>query len=224
MRLFKKKEEMVLWRKAYSQDGEDLVLDAYYSDLPQYKGFYIDIGAFHPLRFSNTQLFYEKGWRGINIDATPGSMSKFNKIRPEDINLEYGISDLEGELTYYLFNEPALNNSDAERTDYLNTLGYKVVKEIKIKMLPINQILEKYLPQEKTIDFIDVDIEGLDFKVVKSLDFEKYAPKYFLVEELNYIDNDFMTYKNTEMFKFLTSKEYRVLAKTKRSVIYGKIS
>src|SRR4030042_4646353 len=65
----------------YSQDGEDIVLASFYEEKPGYKGFYVDVGALNPLRFSNTQYFYEKGWRGINIDATPGSMKEFNEIR-----------------------------------------------------------------------------------------------------------------------------------------------
>jgi len=199
-KLFKKskKRESVFWQKSYSQDGEDVVLNSYFSDFPEYKGFYLDIGALHPLRFSNTQMFYEKGWRGINIDATPNSMQEFKKLRPEDINLEYGISGSQGELTYYLYDEPALNNSDLERTQYLKTYGYDVKEEVKIKTMPINQILEKYLPQGRNIDFIDVDVEGLD-----------------------YVDNDFVNYQNSQMYNLLSEKGYRVLAKTMRTVIFG---
>ena len=56
----------------YSQEGEDMILGKIFSG--QKHGFYVDVGAHHPLRFSNTYLFYLKGWRGINIDAMPGSM------------------------------------------------------------------------------------------------------------------------------------------------------
>ena len=72
-------------------------------------GFYVDVGAHHPKRFSNTYTFYKKGWRGVNIDAMPGSMEKFKKIRPRDINLEFAISNKNGTLVYHMFNEPALN-------------------------------------------------------------------------------------------------------------------
>ena len=93
---------------SYSQEGEDMVLQRIFAQ-KEY-GFYIDVGAHHPKRFSNTYLFYKKGWRGINIDALPGSMDLFNKVRPNDINLEVGIGYKEEELNYYMFNESALNS------------------------------------------------------------------------------------------------------------------
>lgn len=85
--LFSKPQKPEFRKNFYSQDGEDTLLTAFYESQPEYKGFYVDIGALHPLRFSNTQIFYDRGWHGINIDATPGSMKLFNKVRPNDINI-----------------------------------------------------------------------------------------------------------------------------------------
>ena len=76
-------------RHSYSQDGEDMVLRKIFKN--QKMGFYVDIGAHHPKRFSNTHLLYKKGWKGINIDATPGSMKLFNQLCPRDTNLELGV-------------------------------------------------------------------------------------------------------------------------------------
>ncbi|AFZ46692.1 hypothetical protein Cyast_0718 [Cyanobacterium stanieri PCC 7202] len=92
---------------SFSQEGEDRILNRFFER--QEKGFYVDVGAHHPQRFSNTYLFYLKGWRGINIDPLPGSMEKFNQLRSNDINLELAISNQNESLTYYQFNEPALN-------------------------------------------------------------------------------------------------------------------
>ena len=44
----------------YSQNGEDLILNRLFEN--KEKGFFIDVGAHHPIRFSNTYLFYKKGW------------------------------------------------------------------------------------------------------------------------------------------------------------------
>ncbi len=57
---------------SYSQFWEDMLLNFYF--LRQQQGFYIDIGAYHPIQLSNTYHFYKRGWREINIDATPGIM------------------------------------------------------------------------------------------------------------------------------------------------------
>lgn len=82
--------------KSYSQEGEDLLLSRIFGDKKD--GFYIDVGAHHPFRFSNTYLLYKRGWRGINIDAMPGSMKLFNRFRPRDINIECGVASGGGEL------------------------------------------------------------------------------------------------------------------------------
>src|SRR5687768_10814903 len=95
---------------SYAQEGEDLILLRLFDgDLP---GVYVDVGAHHPFRFSNTCLLFERGWRGINIDARPGSMAAFRRARPRDINLEIGISERPAELEFFLFEEPALNTFD----------------------------------------------------------------------------------------------------------------
>ena len=70
----------------YSQQGEDIILHRMFEW--QEQGFYIDVGAHHPTRFSNTYKFYKRGWTGINVDAMPGSMTAFNRLRPKDINIE----------------------------------------------------------------------------------------------------------------------------------------
>ncbi|MDR1982620.1 MAG: FkbM family methyltransferase [Holosporaceae bacterium] len=206
----------------YSQDGEDVLLDAFYADKPDYKGFYVDIGAFHPLRFSNTQIFYEKGWRGINIDATPGSMEEFQKLRPLDINIEAGISDKQKELEYFSFEEPALNSFDKSISEERIANGWKLKQTIKVKTYTINDILEKPSPPNQLIDFISMDIEGLELSVLNTLDFEKFAPRFFLIEELNFVEKDFLYYEQSPVYRLLRSKGYIVVAKTMRTVIFAK--
>jgi hypothetical protein len=61
--------------QSYSQEGEDMVLYRTFETVKE--GFYVDVGAHHPDRFSNTYKFYKQGWRGINIDAMPGGMDPF---------------------------------------------------------------------------------------------------------------------------------------------------
>ena len=81
--------------RSYAQEVEDRVLSSLLFKLHGgkhiYDGFYVDVGAHHPYRYSNTCFFYKQGWHGINIDAMPGSMVSFENSRPRDINLESGI-------------------------------------------------------------------------------------------------------------------------------------
>lgn len=204
----------------YSQDGEDTLLYSFYENQPECTGFYLDIGAYHPFKFSNTALFYNKGWRGINIDATPNSMKLFKKYRKKDINLECAISDSQEELTYYSFTESALNTLDEKMANEYIKLGWELKEAIPVQTCPINDVLDKYLPTDQKIDFINIDIEGLELSILESFDFEKYAPKYFLIEELDYVDSDFMDYVKSDIYKLLKSKGYDVIAKTRRTVVY----
>jgi len=209
----------------YSQDGEDIVLRTFYEMKHNYHGFYIDIGAHHPFRFSNTQWFYERGWHGINIDATPNSMDLFKKYREKDINLEIGVGDAEGELDYYLFEEPALNSFSKELSEERIKDGWNLKEIKKIKIMGINEILEKYVPviDGGGIDFISMDVEGFELKIIEKLNFDKYSPGFFLIEESDYCDKDFMGYKDSPVYKILKEKGYCVVAKTMRTVIYKKI-
>ena len=77
---------------SYSQEGEDMVLRSFFEGKKNYKGFYIDVGAHHPYRYSNTLYFYKKGWCGINIEPTPGAIKTFNFFRRRYININFGIS------------------------------------------------------------------------------------------------------------------------------------
>jgi len=195
---------------SYSQEGEDLILDRIFGN--KNAGFYIDVGAHHPFRFSNTYKFYLKGWRGINIDPLPGSMRFFNKFRKRDINLEVGIGEKEDTLIYYMFNEPALNTFDenlAKKRDGKN--GYYIVTKLPVKVYSLSNILEKYLPKQQEIDFLTIDVEGKDFEVLKSNNWHKYRPKVVLVEILSSSIEEIL---ENPIYLLMKEKGYYFFAKT----------
>ena len=202
--------------KSYSQEGEDMILRRLFEK--QEKGFYLDIGAHHPKRFSNTFFFYKKGWKGINIDAMPNSMNFFQKIRPRDINIEQPISDKKQILTYYAFNEPALNGFSKElslKRDKEENYFITFTKDIEA--ITLEEILDNNLLKKQQIDFLSIDVEGWDFKVLKSNNFEKYKPKVILVEMPANCLIDIM--KN-EISLYLKQYNYSIYAKTIYTVIY----
>ncbi|MBL7826539.1 MAG: FkbM family methyltransferase [Saprospiraceae bacterium] len=205
-------------KKSYSQDGEDVVLASFYEGEKGYKGFYVDVGASHPVRFSNTLFFYKRKWQGINIDPTPGSMKPFRWLRQRDINLEFGIGPNSDKLTFYCFNQPELNTFDAELAEKRNTgKPYKIVKTLEVPIEPLAAVLDKYLPHNTTIDFMSIDVEGLDLEVLKSNNWEKYLPKFILAEDLNFSPTNF---NQSEIFNFLTLKGYHLVAVLKRTIIF----
>lgn len=197
--------------KSYSQEGEDLILQRILEN--QKRGFYVDVGAHHPFRFSNTYLFYKRGWRGINLDAMPNSMKIFAKYRPRDMNLEIPVGKDKEELTYYIFNEPALNTFDQSRVeDILNKREYTLMKKIQIQIRSLKSILDEYLPQGQGIDFMSIDVEGLDFEVLRSNDWAKYRPRILLVESTG--GGGINEFFQSELGCFLSERGYEVFAKT----------
>lgn len=194
---------------AYSSEGEDLILRRIFGR--KQKGVYVDVGAHHPFRFSNTYLFYKKNWRGINIDPQPGMRALFNKYRPDDTNLEMGVSGVPQELTYAIFNEPALNTFSAERVmEYTQKPDYQVIDRKKVKTAPLADILDRYLPAGTPIDFITIDVEGMDLEVLRSNNWDKYRPSYVLVESQPYdIEKE-----DSEVFSFMREMGYSLFAKT----------
>ena len=141
--------------KSYSQEGEDLLLRRIFEH--QKIGFYVDVGAHHPFRFSNTYLLYKRGWRGINIDAMPGSMRLFRKFRPRDTNIECGVGLGGGHLMYHMFNEPALNGFSPElSTLYANNPLYHLKASVPVQVKKLSEILDLHLPQDTHIDVLIV--------------------------------------------------------------------
>ncbi|MDC1387033.1 FkbM family methyltransferase [Candidatus Thioglobus sp.] len=204
--------------KSYAQNSEDLILKSFFYNLSC--GFYVDVGAHHPKRFSNTYLFYKKGWSGINIDAKPGSMRIFNKLRPRDTNIEAGISDTKGKLCYYMFNEPAFNG-------FSKMLSNKVIKDERffiesttdIPMVTLEEVLDQNVGNNQQIDFLSIDVEGLDFKVLKSNNFLKYQPTVICIEIQSLSVEEILS---DEISIFLKKFDYSICAKVFNSVFFIK--
>ncbi len=173
----------------FSQAGEDLVIrNFFYERVKNGKpGFFVDVGAYHPYQHSNTYYLYRAGWRGINIDARPNSMEVFRKLRPEDINLEMAISEREGTSTYYDFGESAavINTMSS---DYIDKLGNEaaIKNTYLLKTASLASVLEKYVPAGTQIDFLSIDIEGLEYPALSSNDWSKFRPKLIACEIYGY--------------------------------------
>lgn len=202
--------------QSFSQEGEDMILRRLFEN--QQTGFYVDVGAHHPKRFSNTYYFYQKGWHGINIDAMPGSMKAFESIRPKDINIEKPVSDKKQILTYYAFNEPALNGFSKELSEQRDGVGNYFIKFTKdIETATLEEILDQNLPKNQQIDFMSIDVEGLDFMVLKSNDFDTYKPKVVLIEIL---ESSLSDIENNEIAEFLKQYGYTIYAKAVNTVFF----
>ncbi len=199
--------EYACW--SYSQEGEDRVLDRFFGY--REPGFYVDVGAHHPHRFSNTHLFYKRGWRGINVDAMPNSMVAFRRLRRRDINLEMGVGETSGTAKFFVFNEPALNTFDEATAKAHSRPEWQVVRTVDVIIEPLSAILTKHLPEGANIDFLSIDVEGRDLNVLKSNDWSRFRPEMILVESLG---KDLNGLQTDETVLFLKSVGYAPYAKT----------
>lgn len=198
----------------YGQEGEDALL-ARILDLSQ-RGFFVDVGAHHPIRFSNTYYLYRAGWRGVNIDATPGSMDLFRKIRPKDINIECAISDSGEPLLMHLFEEGALNTSDASLVEQYIRLGWKPSRTLEMIPRTLVGILDEVLPVGQRINVMNIDVEGNELCVLRSNDWERYRPDVIILEVLDTQLSDLVGHPSVA---FLRERGYAVVSKLLNSTI-----
>lgn len=165
--------------KSYSQYAEDIFINKYF----KYKnsGFYIDIGAHHPNFLSNTKLFYDKGWQGMNIEPNPNKHFLFQKERTRDINLNIGISNQNDFVDFYIINKDTLSTFSKEVAEKIITQGYTITKIQKINVKTLQDVLQSY--PISTIDFMSIDTEGLNLKVLQGNNWHSFRPKLICIED-----------------------------------------
>jgi FkbM family methyltransferase len=202
-----------LGRVSFAQEGEDLILERLFERQPA--GIYVDVGAHHPVRFSNTYLLYRRGWHGVNIDAAPGSMAAFDRMRPRDVNLEVGVTARAETRDLYVFNEPALNTFDADRARSLERPPYRITGVHPVRCAPLAELLREHAIGE--IDLLSVDAEGFDFEVLQTVAWEVARPRVVITEHFS---RDLADVMASELHAYLTARGYRFTAKTVNSLFY----
>ncbi len=195
----------------YSQDGEELYLKSHFAGKED--GIYVDVGANHPFRFSNTYWAYAKGWRGINIEPDLKNFELLQHFRKEDINVNCGVSNEETQLKYYIFRESALNTFCAEEIRNMADI-------VETRMIPVKRLDSIFREHQiKYIDYIDIDVEGMEMCVLDSINWSEVSINCILVEQRGMTLADVIT---SEVCIFLKDKGYLPINKYNRTVIYEK--
>ena len=176
-------------RNTYSQDQEDLFINDYFKD--KNSGFYIDIGCYHPIKYSNTALLYNRGWHGINIDMNQTSIDLFNILRKRDKNICAAISNTSVETTQYFDHLFSPINTLDKKFSVIASKKFSIRKqtEKKIYTYKFNQIIQKYNIKIKQIDFINIDVEAHDLEVLEGIDLSLFNAKILCVEMTNNQNN-----------------------------------
>lgn len=189
---------------SYAQNWEDIEIEKMLST--KKRGFYVEIGAYHPSRLSNSYRFYKSGWQGVVAEPNPGIRAKFAKIRPRDRFVGVGIGAEGGEMTYYRYLIPALNTFSKKQVKINQKNGYQVWRRDKIEIVEIGTFLKQYVGQ-RNIDLLSLDTEGWDEKILENWDW-RWRPKVICVEA-------------NKLSTLLVAKGYEVKFNNGVNLIYG---
>jgi len=187
-----------------------------------FKGTYVDLGCFHPVRSNNTLQFYKKGWKGLNIDLNQLTIDLFNFARPADTNICAAISNKKvKKKLYFLGDLDSKNTLDLNHKNWLGKHFNINKKDFKIKIVKtktLNEIL--YKNKLYNIDFLNIDIEGHEFEVLKSVNFKKFNIKVICVELINF--NKFSRNKKNQLVSLLKKNKYKFVDKSEINYIFKK--
>jgi FkbM family methyltransferase len=182
-------KKMRLYRKAfltdflkfhYSQFGEDIVLkELLKSEISD--GFFVDVGCYHPKKYSNTYRLYRRGWSGINIDMEEDKISLFNMVRSRDYNILCPISDNREQVT--LFRDGKYGLGSTINKEYATKTSNDFFDNRVVETKTLNEIINESPYNKKQIDVLSIDVEGMDFRVLNSLDLKTYRPKVIIIED-----------------------------------------
>jgi hypothetical protein len=189
------------FRKSYSQQGEDLIVDFIFQTYKCQCKSFIDIGANHPVRLSNSYFFYKKGASGICVDPNESFKNLYKRTRPRDQFIACGITGGKStEMPYYVMDWHEFNTFDkifAEETARKYKGRNSIKSVIDLPIINVNEFLEASAKRE--IDFLNLDVEGLDAQILKTWDFSLFKPKVICVES------------NTSIQKALNSESAEIL-------------
>ena len=196
------------FRTSFAKAGEDLQV---FQLLKQKSnGIFVDIGSHHPIKGSNSFFFYLRDWSGVCVDPNPDFKPLYQNLRPKDTFLNIGISDSPGSLHYYkLKGKLSVRNSFSKEYIDQNNLNKHVEEVIPVQIKTLKEVFDKELAG-KHIDFLTVDVEGLDLQVLKGNDWKLYRPSIICVESHGQLREDI----ESETTQFMTSQNYILFGKT----------
>jgi len=178
----------------FSETGEDIIINRLFRGINF--GFYVDVGAYHPFKGSLTYLLFKRGWQGVNLDLSKTSIDLFKICRPKDININCAVSNKDGKIFFY---QNSIINQ--QNSIFKNNNSQK---KILIDSFKLDSIIKKnYI---KKIDFLNVDTEGAELNVIKSLNLKIFRPKLISVE-----DNDSYSLEDVlkkKLHNYLIKKNY----------------
>ena len=206
--IFKRK---IKYKKiSYSFNAVDLIVDYIFKN--KNNGFYLDVGAQHPVSNNNTYLLYNRGWSGVNIDLDKKNIDLFNIARPNDKNLNYAVSNEIGKADLFFYHDTSPINTLNKRVSNFQNASVKQVKKISTNTLN-NILLDENITNR--IDYMNIDVEGHEDSVLKGFNLNKYKPSVISIEyldlkmkKLEFKNNDINNLLNSNIYKYFIKNDY----------------
>lgn len=198
------KEKIFLKRKSYSQFGEDIYIEKLFKNFK--KGIYIDIGCYHPVKYSNTAKLFYKGWRGYNIDLNKVSIDLFNIARPKDKNFNIYLSKISDEKKFF-YTENLFSSINSIYLEHLKKFNVSEAIKHEVRTGKFNDIVKE------KFDFLNIDCEKHDYEIIKLIDLNFFTPKIICIEI-----EDF----EFEIIEYLKKYNYNFIKKLGFSGIFEK--
>ena len=209
-----------LAKHSYSQCGEDVIIDFILCALRIPDRRYLDIGAHHPTDLSNTFLFYQRGFNGVLLEADPQLCETIRAKRPRDkcINAGVGPVDLKS-APFYVMSTRTLNTfSETEAKRYESMGTQRIERVLDVPIVSLNNVIYRHLDGVAPT-FLSIDVEGLDYELLQSLDLRKFRPPVVCVETLTYSESR-QERKDARIARLLIENGYFLYADTYINTIF----
>ena len=204
---------------SYAQSGEDLITDFIFRAMQVESPSYLDIGAHHPTYLSNTYFFYKNGSSGVCIEPDPELYAEIKKKRKNDLCINAGIGmDSASEADFYIMSTRTLNTFSKTEAERYQSYGRQVIeKVVKIPLMTINDILDDFI--DKRLNFVSLDVEGIDYEIIKAFDFSKQRPEVFCIETITYTEDN-SEQKECQIIEYMLEQGYMVYADSYINTIF----
>lgn len=206
-------------KTSYSQSGEDLIADFILTNLRINNPNYLDIGAHHPTYLSNTYFFYKKGSVGVCIEPDPELYAEIRKKRKNDLCINAGIGvNSAAEESFFIMSTRTLNTFSKTEAERYESYGRQTIeKVVKIPLITISDILVNFM--DKRLNFVSLDVEGLDYEIIKAFDFDKQRPEVICIETITYTEDN-SEEKEYQIIEYMLEHSYMVYADTYINTIF----
>lgn len=197
--------------KSYAQSGEDAIVLYIFSNLQVnlQKATYLDLGANHAKALSNTYALYEKGMRGVLLEANPALIPELKLSRSEDIIVHKCLTQKSGQsVTFYVLSGDGLSTADRKAAEKIvaENPQITIVEEVEVETVTIQELFDQYFAESPTL--LNIDLEGMEWDILTQMDFTKIRPLVIIVEMIDYSAMINAGSKNGQILRLMKENNY----------------